>query len=377
MKAIHFYNEILKYVKLKDDSAFKNSVTHSFLGELNIKVGRYQAAMDHYNVSLSLVQNSKSSSDLNLWKVKSDLAVVEYHLGNFKKAMTILESAYMHQRKYLGKHPNVAKTIYHLGVIQRLQYKFKSALSSFNIALKIQLSTIGKHHPDTIQTQVEISKLLMDRHNYRESLRQLESILRIQINILHHKHPDIASTLHNFGVCYSRMNDDTMAMKYFEQCYRMQLKVLNFDCPAVASTKDELGKIFTRQGKLDKAFQLFDDALRIRRKVSADHYETALSMYSMGQYYMTKCNYSDALVYFKDSMRVAIESFGPDHPFVGDIHVAIGNICMRQCHFDEAKSKFHAALVVYDTCDLPKSHRRVLECQESLKRVEHEENLCV
>lgn len=87
--------------------------------------------------------------------------------------------------------------------------------------------------------------------------------------------------------------------------------------------------------------------------------------------------YSDALNYFKDSLTIAIQAFGTDHPFVGDIHVGLGIANTRQCHFEVAKHNFQAALEIYDKCKLSKIHPRVTKCQEKLSRVAHEEDLCV
>jgi tetratricopeptide (TPR) repeat protein len=377
MKAMHFYSEILELQKRKNESMMNIVATYCCLAELNIKVGRYSDATEYYNLSLDLVENSKNLKDVNVWTVKSDIAVVEYHLGNFEKATKILETAFATQRKSLGKHPRVAKTMYHLGVIKRLQYKRKSALSFLNGSLKIQLSTIGQYHPDTILTQTEIAKVLFDWYEFDESVRKLTAVLRMQYDLLGHEHPDISGTLHLLGVCFSKMNNEKMAIKYFEKCYRMQLKVLDFDCPAVASTKDEIGSIFVQQGKLDKANQLFQDSIRIRRKIGQDHFEVALSLYNMGHYFIARCMYSDALKSFKDSLVIATRTFGADHPFVADIHVGLGTVNTRQCHFNEARQDFQAALEIFENCKLSSNHQRVMNCQERLKRVAHEEDLCV
>jgi hypothetical protein len=87
--------------------------------------------------------------------------------------------------------------------------------------------------------------------------------------------------------------------------------------------------------------------------------------------------YSDALKSFKDSLVIATRTFGADHPFVADIHVGLGTVNTRQCHFNEARQDFQAALEIFENCKLSSNHQRVMNCQERLKRVAHEEDLCV
>ena len=105
--------------------------------------------------------------------------------------------------------------------------------------------------------------------------------------------------------------------------------------------------------------------------------EPAFSLYNMGRFYSAKCKYVDSLRCFKESMRIAVRTFGLDHPFIANIHVGVGNLNTRKCDFDEAKSEFKLALQIYNKCKVPEMHSKVKTCKRDLARVEHEEALCV
>ena len=376
--AMHFYGEVLELQKSTSDPINKIAATYNCLGELNVKAGRYTEAMDHHTKALESIENSTNTNELDICNTKCDLGVVHYHLGNFKEAASVLEKACSVQREVLGNnHNRVAKTMYHMAVINRIMCDTKQSLHLLNKAVKIQLSTIGQYNPHTICTQIEIAKALLDLDQIDEAIKHLERTFEVQRSILGDEHPDLVETLHYIGICYARKNDETEAMSYFEKCYRMQLKVCKFDSPFVASIKDEIGLALLKQGKAEKAFNAFQDSLRIRREVNEDHYEVAYSIFHIGIYFTSKRKYADALKYFKDAMRIVVVAFGLDHPFIGDIHVGVGNVNSKKCHFDEAKGEFIHALQIYDKCRLPSSHWRVIKCISDLKRVQHEESLCV
>ena len=378
VEAMHFYREVLELQKSGADSVHQIAATHNCLGELNVKAGRYMEALDHHTLALKMIEDSMNTNELDICNTKCDQGVVYYHLGNFKKATTVLESACSIQRQVLGNHHcRVAKTMYHLAIIRRIRYDIDPSLHLLNEAVKIQLSTIGQSNPDTISSQLEVAKSLLDFDEIDEAIMQLERVFEVQRNILGNEHPDLVETLHCVGICYARKNDETRAMNYFEQCYRMQLKVCKLDCPSVACTKDEIGLVLLKQGKTERAFQAFQDSLRIRREIGEDHYEVAYSLFNIGLYFTSKRKYVDALKCFKDAMRISVVAFGLDHPFIGDIHWGVGNVNTRKCNFDEAQSEFTLALKIYDKCMVPKSHYRVTKCEADLKRVQLEESLCV
>jgi len=78
------------------------------------------------------------------------MGVVYYHLGNVKKATTVLEGACPILREVLGYHySRVANTMYHLAVIKRIRYDIDQPLHLLNNSVKIQLSTIGRYNHNT------------------------------------------------------------------------------------------------------------------------------------------------------------------------------------------------------------------------------------
>lgn len=376
--AMNFYREELELLKNRGDPSHAVAALHTCLGKLNVKAGRFSEAMEHHTQALNIFEQSKDNNALAICNAECEIGVVESHLGNFKVACTILENSCSVQRGILGNEQSrVARTMYHLAVIKRNQFKMQRSKELLHEALRIQMATLGKYNPETIDTQMEIAKIYLDFEKFDEALMDFESIFNTQKEMLGKEHPDLAWTLHFMGICYSRRGDNNRSMTYFQHCYRMQIKFFKFDSPAIASTMDQIGQALLKQGKLDKSFRAFGDAVRVYREVGDEYYGIALSLYNMGGFYSAKGKYTESLRCFKEAMRISVRTFGLDHPFIADIHTGVGNLNTRKCDFEEAKSEFTLALEIYKKCNVPENHSKVVECKKNLSRVEHEEALCV
>ena len=54
-----------------------------------------------------------------------------------------------------------------------------------------------------------------------------------------------------------------------------------------------------------------------------------------------------------------------------------GNLFLRKCQFEQARSMFDRGLEIYASSNVPKNHPDRLEAEEMLERVERDEELCV
>jgi tetratricopeptide (TPR) repeat protein len=298
--------------------------------------------------------------------------------GNFAKGTEVFENAMITQKELLGEdHPRLAASIFNLGMIKRILHKHEEAMSHFQIALQIQFLSIQKHHPDTMNTQMEIGITKLEMSKIDEAMEEFKSLLQTQVEILGHIHPDVALTHHYMGICHFKNNDIQKASKKLDRSFRIRQK-LKMDCPKVANLLEDMGLLHMRKGRLDKAFNALMDSLRIRRDcLGEDHYELSYSAFNLGRLSFEKRDFAQALLYFKEAMRIALRSFGLHHPFIGDIHLYVGHVQQRKCHFHEAKSEIALAIQIYESSNLSSSHKKIMDAKNDLLQVEREEELCV
>ena len=378
VRAIHFYEELLQLLRNHGQSVHGIVTTLNHLGTLNVKLGRFIEAMAYHEEALGLVTNSSEFNEIDICEERCYIAVVLYKMGNFVKAMTIFEDALVIQTGILEQnHPKVAKSLYHLGVIKRIQYHHDQAMANLEAALKIQLQSLPKHHPDIMSTQMEIGITKLQLCQLDEAFAEFEALLDSQNYILGDVHPEIALTNHYMGVYYYKKNDMSNARKRLNKAFRMR-QTINADCPEVATLLDDIGLIHIKKGKLDKALLVFQDAMKIRLEfLNVNHYEQSYGFFNLAKVACEKRDFSQAIAYYQRSMEIAVLTFGLYHPFIGDIHRGVGQVQERKCLFEQARHELLKALDIYKEANIPKSHEKVMEAQEGLVRVQHDEALYV
>ena len=378
VRAIHFYEELLQLNKNQGQSLHGTIATLNNLGTLNVKLGRYIEAMGHHEKALELMSTSSDFKETDKCDTKCLIGVVEYKSGNFNKAIEILESVQLYQKDNLGTdHPKLAKTMFHLGVINRLQYHYEEAMSKFHAAVEIQMNSLSTHHPDTMNTKMEIGISKLESFQLDEAYSDFKALLKSQRYVLGDIHPDIALTYHYMGLCCFKKDEITNAKQKLKQSFRMY-KSLKVESPEKAALLDSIGLVHMRRGKLDKASTMFQDSLRIRGEtLSEAHYEQSYALFNLGNVESEKRNFPEAIAYFKKSMNIAIRTFGMSHPFIGDIHRSLGQVQERKCQFNEARKEILLALDIYEKAELPDSHEKVVGAKNDLVRVQNDETLYV
>jgi tetratricopeptide (TPR) repeat protein len=156
--AINFYEFIIDLLKAKKDpSKLMIAKMHNLLGVMNRNAGRYSAAIEEHSKALKLFEQSKDCDLLDNCNTECQLAVVDYHMGNCSQAVCALETCLMKQRTALGNdHAQVAKSLFHLGTVKRMEFDLDRASYLLNQCIKIQKSTLYQYHPDIIASEREL-----------------------------------------------------------------------------------------------------------------------------------------------------------------------------------------------------------------------------
>jgi Tfp pilus assembly protein PilF len=89
-----------------------------------------------------------------------NLGIVQRDLGALKKAEATLTRALAIEEKAHGPdHPKVAITFGNLGAVQRDQHRFEEALDCYERAATIFAAKLGEQHPNTTRARRLITDL--------------------------------------------------------------------------------------------------------------------------------------------------------------------------------------------------------------------------
>lgn len=379
--AINFYEFLIDILKAeKNSSKLILAKMHNLLGVMNRNAGRYSTAIEEHSKALKIFEEVNDCDSLDICNTKCQLAVVDYHMGNCSQAARVLETCLTQQRTVLGNdHPQVANTLFHLGTAKRMEFDLDRAFYLLEQCTKIQNSKLHKFHPDRTASERELGVIYLEQNRLEEARAQFDRVYSNQINIYGEStnHPDLARTIHYIGVCHSIINNPKKAMKYFEHAYRMYKSVAHCETPFFSNTLDEIASLFIRSGKFEKASTVLEDSLQIRRSIGEKHFECCYSFLRMGVLMMAQQNYPGAISMLDKAMSMAVSQFGLEHPIVADIHLEVGLVHTRRCEFEEGKKEIEDSIRIYRKFHLDDTHYKMRKANEALRRIAHEEEICV
>jgi tetratricopeptide (TPR) repeat protein len=380
--AIAFFEEKLQFLDDKPDSSELDLVAETLnsLGMLSTRAGLYMEAIDYYDKALS-IQMKLGCDEVQLAMARVLTGSVQYHLGHFRKALKLFQDAMSILKRHVGpEHETVAGTLYQMGVVRAALCEYDSAMTCLHDALDIQDRILGPDHPATLRTRREIGNhYAIYKTELPSAFEHFGDVLERQKRIHGEKHPNIAETLHSIGCAQARDGDYQLALKTLEDCYNMRVEFLGMDHPLQATTLHEIAKIQLLRGRSKKAIHICDAALQIRLEaLSENHIDVALVMATKASCLVAKGSFVEANKLFLQILPMAEAAVGPGyHPSVADIHIQMGDMHLRKCHFEEATASIQKALDMYRKCNLDEDHPGIRQALEDLERVERSEMLCV
>ena len=380
--AIAFFQEKLQFLDSKEKSRENledAASTLNGLGMLSSRAGLLVEAIDYYEKALS-IQLQLGCDEVHLATARVLTGAVQFQLGNWRKALKLLQDAVICLQDELGeRHETVAATLYQIGAVQAALCDYDLAMDSLNDALQIQQELLGDDHPATLRTRREIGNLYgIYEVELDTAFEQFNFVLEGQKRLHGERHPNIAETLHSIGCAHAKKGDYAQALLSLEECYYMRVEFLGWDHPLQATTLHVIARIHLKRGRLKKAIHICDVVLGIRRDALTErHIDVARALTTKGSCLVAQGDTDKGMECLSEALSMAQESLGANHPSVAEIHTELGALYLRKCQFDEARSSIQKALDIYCYSNLDDDYEGIQDAKEKLERVERDEMLCV
>ena len=380
--AIAFFEEKLQLLESKEKSRENledAASTLNGLGMLSSRAGLLVEAIDYYEKALS-IQLQLGCDEVHLATARVLTGAVQFQLGNWRKALNLLQDAVICLQDELGEsHETVAATHYQIGVVQAALCEYDLAMDSLNEALQIQQNLLGDDHPATLRTRREIGNLYgIYEAELDTAFQQFNFVLERQKRLHGERHPNIAETLHSIGCAHAKKGDCAEALRSLEECYYMRVEFLGWDHPLQATTLHVIARIHLKRGRLKKALHICDVVLGIRKDALTErHIDVARALTTKGSCLVAQGDTDKGMECLTEALTMAQESLGATHPSVAEVHTEFGALHLRKCQFDEARSAIQKALDIYCYSNLDDDYEGIQDAKEKLERVERDEMLCV
>jgi tetratricopeptide (TPR) repeat protein len=129
-----------------------------------------------------------------------------------------------------------------------------------------------------------------------------------------------------------------------------------------AAITNSLGVIQFSEGEIDKAANSFSRAAAVPS-------DSVWEMYcNMGHVYQVRRQYDKAETTYSESLRLAIERLGPNHPSLSIIHDNMGSLYMDMGRFSSAEKQFRHSLALLEGTDMSSNTMRFMHALYQLAR---------
>ena len=271
---------------------------------------------------------------------------------------------------------SVSKTMAQIGSVHFEMSRFPKAMEMLLEAEHCQLAFVGERNRDTLETQALIGRVLSATGKFEDALDKFRVVAKYQDNLFGSNHPAIADTLYYIGECFLDQGMATEARGQFVDCYNMRKNFFSVDQIHIAESMVDI--IRARCGQPDRALAIYKNALAVFEEyLPYDHVHIGRLRVYEGDSYAELLNFSTAIESYEQAKEKFNKVFGEECTLDSAlVAVNIGQVLLRKCDYDSAKTSFTTALNIYQEI-LPEGHRKIIGTLNNLDRVEQEEALCV
>lgn len=348
--------EILKY-KLSPCYKDCKGLIEKVLKSIDYDINDIRIYTAPYLQHADNIANIFKENKLILANLNEIIGVIRRMQGKYREELAYHKKVLKTRKEILGiNHPQIATSCNNIGTAYYNMGKYEIALKYFSEALEIRKKVLGETHVETATSYSNIGTVYSDMGKYETALKYFDTALKIRKELLKEIHIDIAVTYNNIGYTYNKMGKYKTALEYHERVLKIYKKILEETHPDIALTYNNIGSVYNNMGKKETALQYYKTALKIREKILIKtHPEIATSYNNIGNVYNDIGKYKEALEYYKIALKIRKESLGDNHINVAQSYNNIGNVYSSIGEYKEAIKYYETAIKIWEE-DLGKNH---------------------
>jgi tetratricopeptide (TPR) repeat protein len=240
-------------------------------------------------------------------------------LGLYEPAVRLLRQAYVKRERTLGgDHPDVARSLNHLGEVLTLKADFEEAEKYLNLALERRRRVHGPDSTEVADTLMVLAELMYETGRYTEGEPLIREALRIRRQRYGPKHPDVAASIEALGLNYLDRGEVDKAEPSLRLALSMRRELHPVDQPLLlAQAMGNLAWALQGLDKYEEAEKLQRESLALRRRIQGEaHPEVAVDINNLAFTLQTRGAYREAESLYRESLAMNIKLLGADHPDV-------------------------------------------------------------
>jgi len=190
------------------------AVFHNKRGQFCIELGKYDEALEEFNLALEICKEYLASDGLTLAVIHNNIGVTYHYQSNPEMALTHLKLALDLYKSILpDEHDDMAMLYDSFGSVYLQAGDYSKAKIYQDRALKIRKAIFPAVHKDIALSHTNIGTFYFNLGLYSKALGHFSDALNINKEIFAKDHPSIANSHRNIAVTYYNMDDITETIK--------------------------------------------------------------------------------------------------------------------------------------------------------------------
>ncbi|MBY0272620.1 MAG: tetratricopeptide repeat protein [Alphaproteobacteria bacterium] len=311
----------------------------AYLGSVHGFLGNHMIARELLEKSLVIYQEKLPESyDKAAWALIK-LGMIHGRVGNYNKAKELLEKSLVVNRKYFPINQfNIAQASTHLGIVYSTLGNYEKAKRLFEESFIIYKKQFGATHPNSLWNLVYLGNIYKELGEYEKARKIVEYSLGGYEKQFSENSPNIAWILIDLGNIYANLGNYERAKHLLQRSLMIHENNYGKDNVKTMQVLRDLGQVYLLEGQVDTAEDLINKALSILQR--SNHLESYKCLEILSDLYYKKSiqveNKEDikqfqnfkkkALLYLKQSLKVANTYFPENSPHIIRIHDKLKNL---------------------------------------------------
>lgn len=262
---------------------------------------------------------------------------------SYQQALSIRETD-------LGReHPDTASILNNQAELYRSVGKLDKAEPLYRQALAVYVNSLGSEHLLAANIRNNLAALYKSKGDYRQAESLFKSALKTYEKILGAKHIDTARVLNNLAELYCAMADFAQAEPLFERALSIYRQSGDGEQAGSAAVLNNLAGMYSAMGDYSRAESLYKHSLAIHERIFGEqHRLTANSLNNLAAMYQSMGDFIKAEPLLLRALSIYPRSLGDFHPEIAKTLNNLAELYRAVGDYPQAESLFKRSLAMYE-----------------------------
>lgn len=280
-----------------DDVAVRAAIT---LARAEEKAGDFEASMLHVEQALAGAGSDTALEALAL----GQKGVTLIAMGRYDEAVEINREHLAAKRRLYGEGDiRTLEAVRSIALGLYYAERFDEALAVSQEAYRLAADVLGPDHDQSLVIAADVALLHQELGDLVQAEALMLATLKTRTALYGEESRDARTLLNNLGVLYGELERRDLELEYLQRAWQADL-----------------------------------------RASGESHPDTLVAAHNVGRALLRMSRHAEAEPIQRRTLELALETLGPDHPYIGIMNYILADIVSHLGHFDEAEQRIADAI---------------------------------